>query len=1137
MKKLFMLLLALMLVFSVAVSMTACGEDLEECTNHTDADSDGKCDDCGEKISTDDQNPGGQNPGGQNPGGDNPNGDNPNGDNPNGDNPNGDNPNGDNPNGDNPNGDNPNGDNPNGDNPNGDNPNGDNPGGDNPGGDTPGAGIPSGMLGNIDVAQILYDLLGEVDFEFYADEDTEFIIIDQVEEYSSTEYEKAYIALRVLEFAVNTKQAVPGATFAFEYGLAFVSDDEYDSENMSVTEFAEVGSVHVALVDDKLTFDVSLDDEEKEGEYDVNELFYTAVASMVGMTYDDLMSAIYIGEELYSYLPAIRSMIAAIGAVELPQVTEEYMAYISSLLQSVGSEIITVAQDSQNNNVYSVNVSALAQLVEAIEDKTIEQLIDEAYGEGATAAIKTFITSIPNMTVRDIAETAITFAESYGINVSETYALIDYIILTATGMEFDIEAALQSYYDMTLAEIFVSMTVTTQPGVDLSDTAANISTSLGAMIDTYTSLTVDQLYNLMQYGDIEYKPDGETVFSVTAQLEAILAQMNEIVSADITFDQNGVLVSAMFDFAGVQMSVEDNGDGSYTASYEDSEGVLFEVTAGENGISAEISNGVNEISYDVNIEKNYDSEGNLLEVTITADAVIDGDDIMDFEAIVDHGMITKYALVARTYSEGELVPIVDIEYLMDGDSVSLEVSGVKYEIVVEEIGNTVTYYLISTVDGSENFVPSFSITHNEDSAVYEFDARTLGYDLVDFVVELSEEAINADLIIRGLADNGTYFYTVDLFTAYADIGNGIFEIVVNSEVFSLDVNFDYSENSEGASSISGEIAFGDGSNDYFNLQLDVVDDVIEFFDISILDDVYVESGSYYTVQEVFHFSYNYLVNDDYVLEIIIIDDVTLNITTTVDGSVLEVYDGSEKIAEGTLTVEDFSDGTSKISAILFDVENDNVLFEMEIDVNADGVATDASLIINGYNNEDVLENFVNVSYSYEINGTTETVTIEINEEAVISATLAENYIDYEITFSGETLLKYYISVDNNGSIEEVIFDYNEYAYDYQEDAYVFSNVYEFEYDKANNEISFAIGNDEIAMDFSYDELQNGVSYDIYYVIDRKVVADMVLTLTTVENEGAVISTVAFDVAKLFVEATMSGPRYFAGEGAFNIAVR
>lgn len=337
-----------------------------------------------------------------------------------------------------------------------------------------------------------------------------------------------------------------------------------------------------------------------EGVENLDQYIYTALAESMGVEVDTAKTVVYIGGELVAYVPKLANLLYS----ERPVITESYINEVKALLALVGEDIIVETTEGANS-VYTVDLSALNHFVDDVKDETVGSYIDRLYGAGSMDAIVNFVTTLPDKTVKDIANSAIALANTYGMDVYYVYHLVNMVASEAGAQDFDIQALIEEQYDKTIGGLIIEA---------IGDETMTVE-SLKAMIAPYATmipdLTIDSIYTMVS---------GEED-SITEQISAMIEALPGMASASLTFDANGAFVSA-------------------------------NAFVGEQNVAISVANGLN-FSFAID---GAEFALNIDEDSCEADLKVEGEedkyDLLDLAATLDNRAITAAEIVVRGVEGG-----------------------------------------------------------------------------------------------------------------------------------------------------------------------------------------------------------------------------------------------------------------------------------------------------------------------------------------------------------------------------------------------------------------------------------------------------------------------------------------------------
>ena len=271
----------------------------------------------------------------------------------------------------------------------------------------------------------------------------------------------------------------------------------------------------------------------------MSELVYGTLAQMLGIGDYETLKQILDNGRLFVELANLRDLLTQ-GVIdslvgELGSIDPAYIEHLAELFAVFGEEIMTVTTDEEGNTTCTLNVAALKKLVAELEGKTIAEYLESVYGKNVVASMADFLVALPDKTVKDIVNAAVTLAENTGLAIGDIYTLIDLYVYTATGMEFSIESQIADRYNMTLVDVIAEFSGIT--GADKLVFVTNVKSSFA------------QISEMMQVISIED-------FLPFENLYALIDMLSEQIVYTFTMDAEGNLVEMYYAFAGIEYSVE-----------------------------------------------------------------------------------------------------------------------------------------------------------------------------------------------------------------------------------------------------------------------------------------------------------------------------------------------------------------------------------------------------------------------------------------------------------------------------------------------------------------------------------------------------------------------------------------------------
>ena len=423
---------------------------------------------------------------------------------------------------------------------------------------------------------------------------------------------------------------------------------------------------------------------------DLSDELYNAIAQMLGMeSYEQMLESFAWTQGLGDLLPILEKL-AETTVEGIPTISPDYMEKLDQVFESMGEDIIAETTDDNGNTVYSLNFEALNRLTENLEGKTVAAYLAEVFGEDVMGALTSFLTDLPDMTVRQIANAAVDFAEGTETSIDKIYMMIDLFIYNAYGEEFSIENEIVNRYDYTVAEILSEMS-----GVSAENTAEYVNNMKASMDDVAEALkttTVEELLSLM------FDLKGDNFFD---EMAAILADMNEFVKLEITADAEGNLIGILSE-SGYGTYVLDMDGETVTLQAILTGGLSHTLIFSENGVEYSMSEN-NEIIGGGSLTVSETVEGENVTTVIEADLWDNDADYLDLSATLFNDELVELEAELREYvtrydpdlghDVNETRVLAVLSYEKDGYELGEELS----DYLVFEFGdNSVTLIIADT---------------------------------------------------------------------------------------------------------------------------------------------------------------------------------------------------------------------------------------------------------------------------------------------------------------------------------------------------------------------------------------------------------------------------------------------------------
>ena len=507
-----------------------------------------------------------------------------------------------------------------------------------------------------DFAAMLADVIGDASYTLGIDEAAQIAYVTELTEYTDRNGSKLFSRIEVARATVSGKNGVLTGEIAFKLSLytVAITDTATDPKTIVYSNTLTPDStfeLSVIVNGNDVSVEVINDGVSTESEAKVDELIYAMIGEMIGADAETAAELIYFMGQATELAPLLVELAETIATIETPTISEEYIEDLAELFALVGRNIIKITTDTNGNTVYTVDPLALKAFLAEIEGKTVAEYLAEVYGEDVVGQLTDFIASLPDLTVREIANAAIDFSEAAGVDVDDIYTLIDTFLKVAGGVEISIEKEINDRYNYTIIDIIAEIN-----GMDeaaKNQAKAQLKGQIDAMIESIESLTFDQLFNLYVGADSE--------FSITEQLDSAIDMLAANVSIVITFDEYGNLVSIDTTIAERDLNVTVDADEVVISlTWSDDE---LRVTVDADGILIQcIDNGIVFATGILSVTEEIVGADTV--VTVTADFTENTyEDYLDFTATVVNGEVTELDFEIRGYNESDvLVPELQVEY-------------------------------------------------------------------------------------------------------------------------------------------------------------------------------------------------------------------------------------------------------------------------------------------------------------------------------------------------------------------------------------------------------------------------------------------------------------------------------------------
>ena len=623
-------------------------------------------------------------------------------------------------------------------------------------------------------SDVLADIIGKLSLAVELAEGSE---LSFVTDYTDENDEIHTIFVEIAEVAVDGSGETMTAHLTLKVGTADTADKS-DAEYMEFSVFVNGEDVSIAVNDNTSSVNLS-------------EMIYGAVAEMLGLgDYETLLESVYVSQQLVTLMPLVTKALENM-ADGLPTISPEYQTHLEELIFVLGGDIVTETADANGNTVYSINPVALKALLEGFEDKTVAAYLEGVFGENVVDELANFLTSMPDKTVKEIVNAAVTFAEGTGVALEDVYTIIDLYVYFATNVEFSIEAEIADRYNSTLAELIAEMGGVGE--AEMGGFVEDMKESFANAAETMKTITMDALFSQMIGADEGF----------LEQLAASIDMLDEAVTLEVTMNANGEIVAINTVIAGAEFNYEMDGD-ELVLNIVTPYGAEMSVTANENGFAIAVKqNG--EVVATGSLTVTEETVGDTTTVTVMADAKDAVNDLLDYEIVVVNGVIAEATVVMRGYeieSEKEWDPEAE-EWVWITTRTFVEGLKVEYnapangdttlKFTADDVVTMITLtddgiYLVGTKGGEVKATGSLTVTEetvgDTTTVTVMADVEDAENDLLDFkLVFKNDTLVLADIVIRGYEEE-------KISVSDKDDATSVINFVVLAEIYYDDMGDD-----------------------------------------------------------------------------------------------------------------------------------------------------------------------------------------------------------------------------------------------------------------------------------------------------------------------------------------------------------
>ncbi len=602
-----------------------------------------------------------------------------------------------------------------------------------------------------EASKILAQLIGSIAVTLEATEGTELVYVTEIHHPDAeSKGNKQAMFVEIAEAALDSTGEVLKAHLKVKVGLAETElDGLVPSKEISVNkEDAEYAEITVFVNGDVIA--ISLNGQNSE--LNMSDLLYDYLAQQMGVgSREDLQAllenAYLIGELEAQLLPLFQKAIASL-AEKVVTVDPAYAEHMAELFAILGAEIMTVTPDNKTGNVtISLNLAALKKLVAEVEGKTVAEYLETVYGKNIVANMASFFESIPDLTIKEIVNAAVTLAEGTGVTVESIYTLIDLYVYSVSGMEFSIESLIAENYNKTLVEILAEMNGVT--GAEKLSFIASVKSSFAQVAQVMQTIAIEDLFNALV-------PSEQGFFE---SLKAAIDMLDEQIVYNVTIDAEGNLVAMNYGIGEIQYSLTVNGDQAILNATLPG-GVTMTVTTGANGFTAVVKQNGEQVAF-FSLTESMIIDGENIIYTYEIDMQDNANDLLDYKVVTVNDVVTEFQVAIRGYVTGPTIGSYDPEtgeyYESEPEIEFVTFLAVDYKDLDDDKALTITSEDVTLIIHISEDGMSLSVLEGDEQVAYgglTISTEVVDEDVVERVSAFLSDATNELLIYQSVSVNG-----------------------------------------------------------------------------------------------------------------------------------------------------------------------------------------------------------------------------------------------------------------------------------------------------------------------------------------------------------------------------------------------
>lgn len=494
-----------------------------------------------------------------------------------------------------------------------------------------------------DVSEKLAAMIATGTYTLSAKEGSNIALIRELDDYTNETGEKVFIAFNLADAQLSSDGTVAKGFIKLEIGTATkVIDGSVPSSEITMpTVFDSAVAIEFYLNGNDISVSLTLDGITETETTTVNEIFYQALAEMLGMDYETLVETLYMSNKVEELLGMAFKLMAGLENIEMPTINPEAFTGLVNALAIVGDNFFEMTTDANGNSVYTLNVASLKEIANALNaSQTLGEFVDKLYGAGTTNSITLFVSSIPDLTVMDLANSVASYADLAGVNISEVYDLLDLIIYLSSGVEINIQAELQKNFNKTIGDIIAEDELAYNPDANRAEIIADFKNSLNEAVYTIFSTSLDEILN-SYFG-------FSTEYSFTENLNMIVDMLDDATALKIVADAEGNIIALQTKIDEIYIDVEVKADSTVIKMYDDYDS-MWTITVTDDGIVASLITEGEEIA-NFTISGETTMNGDILTEIYNILFVTDGDKMLEGSLTVEDGIFKLLDLIAYSYS-------------------------------------------------------------------------------------------------------------------------------------------------------------------------------------------------------------------------------------------------------------------------------------------------------------------------------------------------------------------------------------------------------------------------------------------------------------------------------------------------------